>query len=521
MSSSVARNQKAKLAADYNELLKELTSPKVKDVGCYTLGETIGKGSYGKVKLGMHKLTRRRVAIKQINKQHAHLMAREIHHHRQLHHPNIVSLYEILSTETNIYIVSEHCAHGDLFDALSRHGRFDEFQVRSWFLQLLDAIQYCHLLGIIHRDLKLENILLDENDNVKICDFGFARQTDKNQLLKTFCGSLAYSAPEVIQHQNYSGPATDIWSLGIILFILLAGELPFDDDCEFTLQKKVVNIDYIIPSFFSEDVADLIRHILKLNPYERLSISQILQHPWLTNQSQTSNQSNHNRTVITKQQEQETVSSLVHSGFDRSVVEEMRSSHFGMLGTIWTMLLESRLKLSSHETADENENENEGWIDTFKSWFVGHKQQTDTKENVTLLNSAKYVSISNSSNRRPAASTPWMSLTPIQDEDEVTNDSTTSNSSQSVNIDDDDDEHSSTGSSPATSFEEEQECDKKQVYDEPIHYPITATPIHRISPIPSRADVLIPRTRYMVDERQTNLRTRLENKMIIEEEEEE
>lgn len=122
-------------------------------------------------------------------------MAREIHHHRQLHHPNIVSLYEILSTETSIFIVSEHCPHGDLFDALAKKGRFSEPHAKKWFLQLTDAIQYCHSLGIIHRDLKLENILIDENDNVKICDFGFARQTDKNQLLKTFCGSLAYSAP--------------------------------------------------------------------------------------------------------------------------------------------------------------------------------------------------------------------------------------------------------------------------------------------------------------------------------------
>lgn len=122
-------------------------------------------------------------------------MAREIHHHRQLNHPNIVSLYEILTTETSIFIVSEHCPHGDLLDALTRKKRFSEQEAKTWFIQLVNAIQYCHSLGIIHRDLKLENILLDENDHVKICDFGFARQTDKNQMLKTFCGSLAYSAP--------------------------------------------------------------------------------------------------------------------------------------------------------------------------------------------------------------------------------------------------------------------------------------------------------------------------------------
>jgi serine/threonine protein kinase len=122
-------------------------------------------------------------------------MAREIHHHGQLHHPNIVSLYEILSTEASIFLVSEHCPHGDLFDALTKSGRFPEAVVQKWFAQLVDAVDYCHSKGIIHRDLKLENVLLDQHDDVKICDFGFARQTDKHQLLKTFCGSLAYSAP--------------------------------------------------------------------------------------------------------------------------------------------------------------------------------------------------------------------------------------------------------------------------------------------------------------------------------------
>ncbi|KAI8644049.1 kinase-like domain-containing protein [Parasitella parasitica] len=282
MPNSVIRNRKAKLAADYNDLLKELTSPKLRSIGCYTLGETIGRGSYGKVKLGVHQLTCRPVAIKKISKKHAPLMAREIHHHKQLHHPNIVALYEILSTETSVFIVSEHCPHGDLFDALAKTTRFPEPHVKKWFLQLTDAMQYCHSLGIIHRDLKLENILLDEHDNVKICDFGFARQTDKNQLLKTFCGSLAYSAPEVIQRQNYSGPATDIWSLGVILYTLLAGELPFDDDSESELQRKVVKIEYSMPTYFSEDVADLVQKILKANPYERLGISQIRHHPWLS-----------------------------------------------------------------------------------------------------------------------------------------------------------------------------------------------------------------------------------------------
>ncbi|ORX62038.1 Pkinase-domain-containing protein [Hesseltinella vesiculosa] len=278
---SSIHNLKAKLAADYNDLLKELSSHDITSVGCYTIGETIGQGSFGKVKLGVHKLTGQQVAIKKINKQHASLIAREIHHHRQLDHPNIVRIYEIIATESAIHIFSEYCPNGELFDLLTSTGRFEEHQAQRWFFQLTDAIQTCHRQGIVHRDLKLENILLDANDNCKICDFGFARFADQKQLLETFCGSLAYSAPEVIMRQKYTGPETDIWSLGVILYTLLAGELPFDDDSEVVMQRKIVNIDYHMPTYFSLEVRDLLSAIFQHEPSKRLTLTQIMQHPWM------------------------------------------------------------------------------------------------------------------------------------------------------------------------------------------------------------------------------------------------
>ncbi|CDH53138.1 pkinase-domain-containing protein [Lichtheimia corymbifera JMRC:FSU:9682] len=281
MPRSTARNQKAKLAADYNELLKELSSTEMSSVGYYRLGETIGQGTFGKVKLGTHQLTGQKVAVKKISKQHAPMIAREIHHHRQLRHPNIVNLYEIIVTESSIYVVSEYCPNGELFDALATCGRCPEHYARKWFSQLASAIKYCHEQGIVHRDLKLENILLDENDNAKICDFGFARQTDNRQLLETFCGSLAYSAPEIIERKKYTGPETDIWSLGVILYTLLAGELPFDDDSEIMTQRKIVKGVYEMPFYFSTGSADLIRSMLQKEPSQRITIDQILAHPWL------------------------------------------------------------------------------------------------------------------------------------------------------------------------------------------------------------------------------------------------
>jgi serine/threonine protein kinase len=147
-------------------------------------------------------LTGQHVAVKKINKQHAPMIAREIHHHRQLNHPNIVRIYEIIMTESAIHIFSEYCPNGELFDLLASTGRFSESRTQQWFQQLTSALQLCHRQGIVHRDLKLENILLDSNDNCKICDFGFARFTDNKQLLETFCGSLAYSAPGKIK-KNY------------------------------------------------------------------------------------------------------------------------------------------------------------------------------------------------------------------------------------------------------------------------------------------------------------------------------
>ncbi|KAI8087153.1 kinase-like domain-containing protein [Thamnidium elegans] len=518
MSHSIIRNQKAKLASDYNDLLKELASPKLKSIGCYSLGETIGMGSYGKVKLGVHQLTCRPVAIKKISKKHAPLMAREIHHHRQLSHPNIVSLYEILSTEQNIFIVSEHCPNGDLFDALARKKRFSENHVKKWFLQLLDAIQYSHSLGIIHRDLKLENILLDQHNHVKICDFGFARQTDKNQLLKTFCGSLAYSAPEVIQRQKYDGPATDVWSLGVILYTLLAGELPFDDDCESVIQRKVVSIDYTIPCYFSEQVTDLIHKILNLNPPDRATIQDIINHPWLRSDDLVT------PTLPlqhTKENERHLSQTLLKAGFNSSTVEKMQTNHVGMLGTLWTMLLST----TSHKvtTACATQTEEQTWLASLKSWFNLNKTRNLIVPPTSIpgaIQQHKFMlkTMIPTLILDPALNT----LTPIiPKEEQIINTSSTCSSTADDEFDDD---QSSLASSPATSVAEYEEDDEDTDSDmtDKIYYHEQETAFHKVSPMPSRVDVLIPRSRYHLEEqRNNNLRNRLESKMIPEEDEEE
>ncbi|CAJ0924657.1 16116_t:CDS:10, partial [Entrophospora sp. SA101] len=244
---AASRNDMAKLAADYQELLKELSTSNLKSVGNYSLETTLGEGSFGKVKLATHKLTGQKVAIKIIPKIHAENLTREIYHHRYLHHPHIVSLLEVISTETNIYIVMEYCEKGELFDfLLLQGGRLKENLARKIFYQ--------------------------------ICDFGFTRECESKRLLETICGSTGYSAPEMLSGKKYSGLEVDIWSLGVILYTLLCGSLPFDDDNELVMKEKIIKGEFVFEDFLSDEAKDLIRMMLSMEPTERPTARQILQH---------------------------------------------------------------------------------------------------------------------------------------------------------------------------------------------------------------------------------------------------
>ncbi|KAI8136792.1 kinase-like domain-containing protein [Fennellomyces sp. T-0311] len=254
-------------------------------LGQYTIIKTIGTGSFGKVKLAVHGITGQKVALKIINKKKIASMdlggrvKREIQYLKLLRHPHIIKLYEVIATPTDIIMVIEY-AGGELFNYIVEKGRMSEDDARRFFQQIICAVEYCHRHKIVHRDLKPENLLLDANNNVKIADFGLSNIMTDGDFLKTSCGSPNYAAPEVISGRLYAGPEVDVWSCGVILYVMLCGRLPFDDEYIPTLFKKINGGIYTMPSFLSPETKYLLTSMLVVDPMKRITIQDIRQNPW-------------------------------------------------------------------------------------------------------------------------------------------------------------------------------------------------------------------------------------------------
>nr|XP_029543849.1 MAP/microtubule affinity-regulating kinase 3 isoform X6 [Oncorhynchus nerka] len=255
-------------------------------VGNYRLLKTIGKGNFAKVKLARHILTGREVAIKiidktQLNSNSLQKLFREVRIMKLLNHPNIVKLFEVIETERTLYLVMEYASGGEVFDYLVAHGRMKEKEARAKFRQIVSAVQYCHQKHIVHRDLKAENLLLDADMNIKIADFGFSNEFTMGNKLDTFCGSPPYAAPELFQGKKYDGPEVDVWSLGVILYTLVSGSLPFDGQNLKELRERVLRGKYRIPFYMSTDCENLLKRFLVLNPAKRGTFEQIMKDRWI------------------------------------------------------------------------------------------------------------------------------------------------------------------------------------------------------------------------------------------------
>lgn len=268
-------------------------------IGPWKLGRTLGRGSTGRVRLAKNVHTGKLAAVKIVpklnfkkienpkyrkNDDAAHLpygIEREIIIMKLISHPNIMGLYDVWENKTDLYLILEYIEGGELFDYLIKKGRLLELEAINYFKQIIHGIGYLHQFNICHRDLKPENLLLDFNKNIKIADFGMAALEVEKKLLETSCGSPHYASPEIVAGQNYHGAPSDIWSCGIILFALLTGHLPFDDENIRKLLLKVQNGKFIMPKDLSPEAKDLILRMLQVRPKDRISIDEILAHPLL------------------------------------------------------------------------------------------------------------------------------------------------------------------------------------------------------------------------------------------------
>ncbi|KAG5225195.1 CBL-interacting serine/threonine-protein kinase [Salix suchowensis] len=252
------------------------------------MGRLLGKGTFAKVYYGKHLVTGESVAIKVINKDQVRRegmmdqIQTEISVMHLVRHPNIVELKEVMATKTKIFFIMEYVRGGELFAKVAK-GRLGEEAARKYFQQLISAIDYCHSRGVYHRDLKLENLLLDEDENLKISDFGLSalrEQFLQDKLLHTLCGTPAYVAPEVLRKKGYDGSKADIWSCGVILYVLLAGFLPFQDENVMKMYRKIFKAEYEFHPWFSADARRLISRILVADPDRRITIPAMMRNHW-------------------------------------------------------------------------------------------------------------------------------------------------------------------------------------------------------------------------------------------------
>lgn len=256
----------------------------------YVIGELIGQGGFSSVYSAIHKESKKQVAIKMIPKDNDErslsYVRSEIETLRSMNHPFICELYDVIETQKFIYLVLPYLPNGSLLEYINKNGTLDERQARRIFIQLVEVMKYLHKdMNVVHRDLKLENIMFDNDYNIKLIDFGFSRNVNDDALLGTQCGSIFYCAPEIIKGHHYSF-SVDVWSAGVILYVLVAGRFPFDNQNMTQLAQRILYSGFECPKKFSAHFEDIIRCMLEKTPENRIDIDQIVEHPWVNDDIQ-------------------------------------------------------------------------------------------------------------------------------------------------------------------------------------------------------------------------------------------
>jgi len=298
--------------------------------------------------------------LKSANKDDANL-AREIHHHRQFLHPHIARLYEVIVTENLVWLVLEYCPGDELYNYLLRSGALPVDKVQKIFAQLLGAVSYVHSQSCVHRDLKLENILLDKNESVKLVDFGFTREYEwKTNNLQTFCGTVCYSAPEMLKGEKYAGEKVDVWSLGVILFALLTGELPFDDDDDMVTKNKILQTEPEYPVTMSPEAKNLISKLLSKRPLVRPGLTDVLNDPFLASfaPAQHAILKLAKPPPFTTALEKESLQRMRSAGVDiDKVIENVLAQRCDSLSGWWALLMEKEERKEKRRERKKKEKE--------------------------------------------------------------------------------------------------------------------------------------------------------------------
>ena len=365
LNSKIRNSNIIDLNENNNNLFKDYIPEKSilkNDINQYQIKEIIGEGMFGKVKLAIHLITKEKVAIKIFDKgkiksqKEKQYIEREISILKKLNHYNTIKLYNIIQNDEYIFLIQEYISDKELLHFIENNDNLSEKDICKLYQQIISGIEYLHEMGIAHRDLKLENILLNYKKDIKIIDFGLSNNYDRDmdELLHSSCGSPCYAAPEMIRGMEYRGLNTDIWSSGIILYLMLCKCFPFNDKNNSKLYQKILSGKFNIPNNLSNEAKDIIINLLKVNPQERIKLNEIKNHPWfnLINKNKNYYKGIDNSKIIMPIDE-DIIKEMTKFGIDKSIIiNNILKNDFNNITTTYNLLLQKKIRNGKKSVAD-------------------------------------------------------------------------------------------------------------------------------------------------------------------------